>query len=693
MTQFKDYLLRPELHKALEKIGITTPTAIQEKALAHLLSSEPVDFHGQAQTGTGKTLAFGLPLLHTLNLELPETQALIVAPTRELVVQITEALAAASQFMPISVVSIYGGMSLPLQMKSLKRGAHIVVGTPGRLNDHLRRKTLSLKHVHTIVLDEADIMLDMGFKEEVDEILTHAPAERRIWLFSATVKDGIEQIKKNHMKNVVIARVVSKMVTVDGTKQFYCSLPRKSRVAAIARFIDQAPDFYGFVFCPTKLLASEVSDALTSLGYPASALHGDMNQTLRNAVIKKFKQRSFSILVATDVAARGIDVTGLTHVINYSLPEDHENYVHRIGRTGRAGLEGIAITLVNRNEVGHMSRLAKKLNATINPINVPRTEDIAKQRMEQAIKYFTEKSVQATDGVQYVAELRGTLSETAPEALLNGVAHLLVEKFFSGLGQSGESFENDTPSFEASNRESTGLQEIMLNVGSDDGVSESDIKDRVLACEGITEDHIVKMRVIKRRSFFTFPDEQAAIVTRDLRGVSIGGMVLRPVRVFDEREERSSRGGGDFRRDGNRSFGGDSRRRGGFGGDRGGERSFGGRSGGFGGRSGGFGGRSERPSFGGERSERPSRPSFGGERSERPSFGGERSERPARPSFGGERSERPSFGGERSERTGGGDRPSFGGRERSFGGGRSGGSDRGGSSERGGGFRRGSNRG
>jgi len=663
MTQFKDYLLRPELHKALEKLGITTPTPIQEKTLEHLLTSDRVDFHGQAQTGTGKTLAFGLPLLHTLDLQLAKTQALIVAPTRELVVQITEALAAASQYLQISVVPIYGGMSLPNQVRALNRGAHIVIGTPGRLNDLLRRKNLSLEHVHTIVLDEADIMLDMGFKEEVDEILTYAPADRRIWLFSATVKDGIEQIKKNHMKNVVIARVASKMVTVDGTKQFYCSIPRKNRVVAIARFIDQAPDFYGFVFCPTKLLASEVSDALTSMGYPASALHGDMNQTLRNAVIKKFKQRSFSILVATDVAARGIDVSGLSHVINYSLPEDHENYVHRIGRTGRAGLEGIAITLVNRNEVGHMSRLARKLNATINPINVPRTEDIAKQRMEQAVKYFTDKAALTSD-VQYVAELRQKLSECSAEALLNGVANLLVEKFFSGLDQSGDSVDSDTPSFESSNRESTGMQEVMLNVGTDDGVSESDIKDRVLACEGVTEDHIVKMRVIKRRSFFTFPEEQAVIVMRDLRGVKIGGMVLRPVRVYDEREERSSRSGDDrggFRR--RSQHGGDQRRRGGFG-DR--ERSFGGDRGGFGGRErsgdrGGFGGR-ERSSFGGERSERPSfggdrseRPSFGGDRSERPSFGGDRSERSERGerSFGGrDRSERPSFGGDRSDRGG-----------------------------------------
>jgi len=646
MSQFKDYTLRPELHKALEKLGITTPTPIQEKTLTHLLSPDHVDFHGQAQTGTGKTLAFGLPLLHKLDTELAQTQALIVAPTRELVVQITEALSAAGSFLPFSIVPIYGGMSLPNQMKALKRGAHIVIGTPGRLNDHLRRKTLSLKNVHTIVLDEADIMLDMGFKEEVDEILSFAPAERRIWLFSATVKDGIEQIKKNHMKDVIIARVASKMVTVDGTKQFYCAVPRKNRVVAIARFIDQAPDFYGFIFCPTKLLASEVSDALSGLGYPASALHGDMNQTLRNAVIKKFKQRSFSILVATDVAARGIDVSGLSHVINYSLPEDHENYVHRIGRTGRAGLDGIAITLVNRNEVGHLARLAKKLNATITPLNVPRSEDIAVQRMVQALAYFNEKSVKTSGASLHVEALRKQLAESSAEALLSGVAHLLNDKFFTGLDKADDCIDHETPSFDASSRENDGLQEVMLNVGTDDGVSADDIKAAVLACKGIEEDHIMKMRVIKRRSFFTFADEHAAIVIRDLRGVKLGGMVLRPMRVYDEREERSSsRDGGSFRRRSSGGFGGDRRRS-----------NFGGR--------GGFGGeRSERGGFGGERPERsfgdrPERSSFGGERSDRGGFGGRE-----RSGFGGR--ERSFGGGDRPER--GGDRGGFGGRRQNRG--------------------------
>lgn len=599
MTQFKDYALRPELQKALEKLGITTPTPIQEKTLAHLLTSEHIDFHGQAQTGTGKTLAFGLPLLDKLDVNLAQTQALIVAPTRELALQISEALSAAGSFLPFSIVPIYGGMSMPNQIKALKRGAHIVIGTPGRLNDHLRRKTLSLKHVHTIVLDEADIMLDMGFKEEVDEILTYAPENRRIWLFSATIKDGIEQIKRTHMKNVVVAKVTPKVVTVDTTKQFYCAVPRKNRVVAIARFIDQAPDFYGFIFCPTKLLASEVADALSGMGYPASALHGDMNQTLRNAVIKKFKQRAFSILVATDVAARGIDISGLSHVINYSMPEDHENYVHRIGRTGRAGMDGIAITMVNRNEVGQLSRLAKRLSATINPINVPRADDIAQQRMVQALAYVNEKSEHATQESRHVAQLRKALEATSAEALLNSVANLLGDKFFAGLDKENDYIEQDTPSFEASSRESDGMQEVMLNVGTDDGVTDEDIKNAVLACKGLEEDHIVKMRVIKRRSFFTFPDEQAAIVIRDLRGVKIGGMTLRPMRVYDERDGSSREGG--FR--GGRSRGGDRRRSGGFGGGR--------DRGGFGGRERSFGGR-----------ERRDRGSFGGgDRQERGGFG------------------------------------------------------------------------
>lgn len=540
MTHFKDYSLRPELHKALENLGIHTPTPIQHQALSHLLNPEHIDFHGQAQTGTGKTLAFGLPLLHKIDIKKPQVQALIVAPTRELVVQITEALSGAGSLLPLRITSIYGGVSMVNQIRDLKRGTHIVVGTPGRLNDHLRRGTLSLKQIHTIVLDEADIMLDMGFKQEVDEILSYAPDNRRIWLFSATVKSGIEQIKKNHMKDVVAARVTPKVVTVDTTKQYYCTVPRKNRISAIARFIDQTPDFYGFVFCPTKLLASEVAEALSGMGYPASALHGDMNQTLRNAVIKKFKQKSFSVLVATDVAARGIDVSGITHVINYSLPEDHESYVHRIGRTGRAGLEGVAITLVNRNEVGRLSRLAKKFSASIEPLNVPRVEDIAQQRMDHAMTYFAEKSAIQSDLPLYVRQLHTQLFGRSKEELATGLAHLLVENFFTGLNHADDFADHSTPSFDACSQESDGMQEVMLNVGTDDRVSETDILERILACKGIEPGHIIKMRVIKRRTFVTFPEEQANIVLRDMRGVRLGGMTLRPVRVYDDRDDRSS---------------------------------------------------------------------------------------------------------------------------------------------------------
>src|SRR5579859_702188 len=271
---FKDLALAPEIQQALDALGFTTPTEIQQRAIPILLAPENIDLHGQAQTGTGKTLAFGIPLLQKINKSNRKVQALIVAPTRELVTQITDSLRQAARFTPIVIESIYGGVSMTDQINALSRGAHIIVGTPGRLNDHLRRKTLSFKELQYLVLDEADIMLDMGFKEDIDFILQNAPKNRQIWLFSATVKSGIDDIIKHHMKNTVSVRVTSKGTASAQTKQYYCVVQQKYKIDALCRIIDHSPEFYGFIFCPTKILTSEVAERLIARGYRVNALHG-----------------------------------------------------------------------------------------------------------------------------------------------------------------------------------------------------------------------------------------------------------------------------------------------------------------------------------------------------------------------------------------------------------------------------------
>ena len=536
---FKDFLLNATLQKALDDLGFVEPTEIQKKAIPLLLAHAKVDFHGQAQTGTGKTLAFGIPLLQRIDVSKRVPQAVIVAPTRELALQIKESINALARPMDIKMEVIYGGVSMEDQIAALRRGCHIVVGTPGRLNDHLRRKTLSVTSAQTFILDEADIMLDMGFKEEVDEILRYVPQNREIWLFSATIKQGISDIMRTHMRDPLSVRVSKKQVAVAATKQYFCVVPPRSRMQALMRFIESAPDFYGFIFCQTKILTGEVAEQLIKNGYNVGALHGDMSQVQRNLVIKKFKNRELTILVATDVAARGIDVANLSHVVNYSIPEDHESYIHRIGRTGRAGKEGIAITLINKSNLRELEYIRRKFNIVIDPIDVPSREVIVKARLEEASRYIAQVGEHATiEGARgpgkEIVELIGNLGVEEIRAVL---ARMLYDKFLRTVDVDDVSF---TPSHRVMMPDSS--QEIFINVGSDDGVTRHDVIDLLVKTGCITPDQIQKVRVIKRRSFIQLPGECAAPLINALRNAYLGGRRAR-VSLITEEQQRP-----DYRR-------------------------------------------------------------------------------------------------------------------------------------------------
>ena len=523
---FKDLPLDPKILITLEGLGFTTPTDIQSKSIPILLGTDKVDFWGQAQTGTGKTLAFGIPLIQSIDANNKCLQALIVAPTRELVVQIMQSLRPIAAPLGISVEAIYGGASMPEQIRALKRGLHIVVGTPGRINDHLSRKTLSLSNLKTLVLDEADIMLDMGFKEEMDQILASSPKERQIWLFSATVKPGINQIMREHMRNTQSVSASKLAVGTSSTKQYYCLAPFRDRFVALSRFIDNNPNFYGFIFCQTKILTADLAEKLAAAGYPANALHGDMSQGLRNAVIKKFKNKEFTILVATDVAARGIDVSDLTHVINYSLPNDHESYVHRIGRTGRAGKEGIAISFIgSKNEMRHIQMLERKFKVTINALAVPSTHDIQKVYNQKACDYLKTLANTTTD-TSAVATLNTAIAAYSPEQLAKMVLAIVAQKFFAAKKDSVQ-FSN--PETYAANHEgnASDLQELMIHLGTDDGISKDDISSFLTSEGAIALDDLEKLKVIKRRTFIKLSADKAQALLDKLRGKSICGKKAR----------------------------------------------------------------------------------------------------------------------------------------------------------------------
>lgn len=512
MVTFKDLPLSKELLDVLEKQGFTIPTEIQAQAIPLLLSAKKIDFHGQAQTGTGKTLAFGIPLCEQIDRKNKITQALIIAPTRELAVQIYESLEKIVSQVGVSIAVVYGGVSLEDQIGKLKRGAQIVVGTPGRIDDHLRRRTLDPSKIETLILDEADIMLDMGFKDEIEEIMSKLPKERQIWLFSATVKEGIARIMKKHMKDTVSIRVSPSKVAATQTKQYYCMVPARSRVHAITRFIQSVGDFYGFIFCQTKILASEVADELTKRGYNVAALHGDLSQQQRNRVIKKFRKGETTILVATDVAARGIDIPDITHVINYSVPDDLESYVHRVGRTGRAGKEGIAITFINRAEQRVTKQLEKRFGTLIEAIDVPSAQDVIKKSLHEIPAYFEkQETVPEKDSLE---KLLGTLS---PEKLKQVTVRLLYDTFLSKLDL------EDIPYTHVDETDHEQFQEIFINKGSEHNVTSEDIRTFILQAPRVKPEQIQKIRVLRNRSFIRLssdcsPDLVSALRSKKLHG-------------------------------------------------------------------------------------------------------------------------------------------------------------------------------
>jgi ATP-dependent RNA helicase DeaD len=508
MNEFKSLPLLPTIQNTLEALNFTTLTEVQSKAIPLLLEQPQQDFHGQAQTGTGKTLAFGIPLLQAIDPSAKRVQGLIVAPTRELVLQIYESLRNVSRGTGIAIEAVYGGMSIDRQIASIKRGAQIIVGTPGRLNDHLRRNTLSLDNLATLVLDEADLMLDMGFREEVDKIMSYAPESRATWLFSATVRPSIKKLITSHMHNVVSVKAESKegLVTTD-VQQQYCIIPQAKRLDALVAFIESTHDFYGIVFCQTKVLTNDVMEQLVRRGFHANCLHGDMSQASRNQVIKRFKNKSFTILVATDVAARGIDVADLTHVVNFSLPDEHDAYVHRIGRTGRAGKEGTAISFVSPRQIRSVKQLEKSVSTKLHNVSVPSKETIIQSKM-QAITDLMGQLQDSSDTHSSIQQKITSLVDTYDyDAIKRTSVALLEEKFLSGIDERVKEVTAEEPA-RTTGTAGSGRREVCINIGRDDGITENAVRDYLNKTCAVDRSEIDKVRVLNRKTFICVSDKQ-----------------------------------------------------------------------------------------------------------------------------------------------------------------------------------------
>lgn len=391
MTKFQELGISPATLKAVLRMGFEEATPIQAETIP--LSLQNKDLIGQAQTGTGKTAAFGIPLVEKVDLNVDAIQGIIIAPTRELAIQVSEELYKIGAGKKVRVLPIYGGQDIQRQIRSLKKHPHIIVGTPGRVLDHINRRTLRLDHVHTAILDEADEMLNMGFIEDIEAILAQIPTDRQTLLFSATMPAPIQRMAERFMKDPQIVRVKTKEMTVPLIDQYYIEVQEKNKFDVLTRLLDiQAPEL-AIIFGRTKRRVDELAEALNLRGYTAEGIHGDLSQAKRLSVLRKFKEGSIDVLVATDVAARGLDISGVTHVYNFDIPQDPESYVHRIGRTGRAGNAGVALTFITPREKSYLAVVEKTTKRKMERMTPPTLAEA----LEGQQKAVVDKIVQTID--------------------------------------------------------------------------------------------------------------------------------------------------------------------------------------------------------------------------------------------------------------------------------------------------------
>lgn len=419
----------PGILKAIEALGFEQPMPVQEKVIPLMLGEE-TDIIALAQTGTGKTAAFGLPLVQTTDTENNRTQALILCPTRELCMQITGDLTDYSKFTgKLKILAVYGGSSYETQIRGLKRGVHIIIATPGRLIDLVHRGAADLSSVTTLVLDEADEMLNMGFLDSIKEILEEMPEKRRTLLFSATMPSEIDGIARKYMNNPVEITIGTKNSSAENVSHAYYLVHAKDKYKVLKRIADFEPDIYGIVFCRTRKDTQEIATKLMNDGYNADALHGDLSQAQRDAVMNKFRSKAIQLLVATDVAARGLDVDDLTHIINFSLPDDPEVYTHRSGRTGRAGKAGISISLVHLKEKYLLQQIERKIRKNFKVIPVPTGSDICGKQLFHWVEKLEKVSTDHREIEKFLPEIKARLEGLNREELLKRVVALEFDTF------------------------------------------------------------------------------------------------------------------------------------------------------------------------------------------------------------------------------------------------------------------------
>lgn len=503
---FKEMGLSTELLSAITDLGFETPTPIQEKVIPVLLE-EKRDIIGLAQTGTGKTAAFGLPSIERIQLEQNFPQLLILSPTRELCLQITRDLESFSKYIKgLRIVAVYGGAPIEKQIGALKRGAHVVVATPGRIHDLVRRRRVDLSQVNTLVLDEADEMLKMGFREDVDAILAQTPTEKTTLLFSATMGPDIAAIAKNYMHKPTEITVGTKNASADSVQHIYHMVHARDRYMALKRVVDFYPDIYGIVFCRTRQETKDVAASLMKDGYNAEALHGDLTQSQRDYVMDKFREGALSILVATDVAARGLDVNNLTHVINYNLPDDTENYNHRSGRTGRAGKEGLAVSIINMKEQGKLRDIERVIRKKFDRKPVPGGKEICENQLFHLIEKVQNTDVNHEQIDPFMNKVYEMLAELPKEELIKRFVSIEFNRFLDyyknapDLNIDVKASKDGRKDFSKKSRRGRSMSRIIFNLGKGKGLNKKDVIDLMVTASGRKDLEIGQIDIYKRAS-------------------------------------------------------------------------------------------------------------------------------------------------------------------------------------------------
>ncbi|MGE5448650.1 MAG: DEAD/DEAH box helicase [Bacteroidales bacterium] len=555
---FEETGLKPEILKAVAEMGFVNPTPIQEQTISHLISSTQ-DLVALAQTGTGKTAAFGLPVIHNTSMQTREVQTLILCPTRELCLQITRDMDNFTKFIPgFKTIPVYGGADITKQIRELKAGGQVVVGTPGRVHDLIRRKVLNISAIRWLILDEADEMLNMGFKEELDAILSTTPEEKQTLLFSATMPNEIASMKNHYLKDAIEISVGKRNAGAENVDHHYYMVHAKDKYETLKRIADNYPDCYAIVFCRTRQETREVAEQFMADGYNADALHGDLSQAQRDYVMGRFRSKQLQMLIATDVAARGLDVTELTHVINYSMPDDPEVYIHRSGRTGRAGKSGISVTIINLKEVGRLKQIEKISRKKFERMMVPGGDEICEKQLFHLINRVQNVEINDAQIGKFLPKINEKFESMSKEDIIKHFVSLEFNQlldYYKNARDLNVKGETSRDSFSRNDRgaERVGdrfaFTKLFINAGKKQNLNASGLIGLINQFSSRRNVEIGKIDIQRKFSFFEIDSNYEKELIKALNNTVIEGHVISIGRVESTAGEAQPQERSSFRKD------------------------------------------------------------------------------------------------------------------------------------------------